>query len=79
MSVHETESITTSPNATASAGVPARPPISAASVSSFCGSREKLAEHLVARLGEEPRGVAADPPRPDDTDSHPIEGTERRR
>ena len=42
MSVHETESITTSPNATASCGVPARPPISAASASSFCGSREKL-------------------------------------
>ena len=41
-SVQETESITTSPNATASRGVPARPPISAASASSFCGSREKL-------------------------------------
>ena len=40
--VQDTESITTSPNCTASRGVPARPPISAASASSLLWSREKL-------------------------------------
>ena len=62
MSVHETESITTSPKATASRGVPARPPISAASASSFCGSREKLTSTSWPALAN--RRAALPPMRP---------------
>ena len=62
--------MTTSPNATASRGVPTRPPISAASAVELLRVAREADEDLVAGLGEEARGVAADPSRPDDTDTH---------
>ena len=73
ISPHGTANTKTSPNATASAGVPTSPPSSSASGSYDDGSRDPLSMTSCPMPGKHARAAAADPAGADDSDPHDAE------
>jgi hypothetical protein len=71
MALQGTESITPSPNVAASRGVPARVrPDRGGELGARLWVAREAEQHLMARCGEEPAGIAAAVARPDDPDLH---------